>query len=170
MGGMIFVLKDYYSEEKGVLINKAARGLFIVLSMVMVIFGYVGNYIKSHNLERYIQDYDFVDDQHVYVFLAGLPSYTSLVLPFGSAKDLSSIKMISIGWASKMPYVQDALKKYGVNNFEYSICTNDDVLISGSEERMEHLVIFMREHYQKDVEILEYKKGEIFDLKRCKLK
>ncbi|RDH83369.1 MAG: hypothetical protein DIZ78_15360 [endosymbiont of Escarpia spicata] len=170
MGGMVFVLKDYSSEEKGVLINTAARGLFIVLSMAMLIFGYVGNYIKSHNLERYIQDYDFVDDQHVYVFLAGLPSYTSLVLPFRSAKDLSSIKMVSIGWASKMPYVQDVLKEYGINNFEYSICTNDDVLISGSAERIERLVIFMREHYQKDVEILEYKKGEIFDLKRCTLK
>lgn len=170
MGGMVFVLKDYYSEEKGLRINKAARGLFIVLSMVMLIFGYVGNYIKSHKLDRYIQDYDLLDDQHAYVFFAGFPRHTSLVMPFRNAKDLSSIKMVSIGWASKMPYVQDALKEYGIDNFEYSICSNDDVLISGSEERMEHLVVFMREHYQKDVEILEYKKGEIFDLKHCKLK
>ncbi len=170
MGGMVFVLKDYYSEEKGVQINKTARGLFIFFSMVMLIFGYVGNYIKSYNLEHYIRDYDLLDDQHDYVFFAGFPSYTSLVLPFRSEKDLSSIKMVSIGWASKMPYVQDALNKYGITDFEYSICSNDDVLISGSAERMERLVIFMREHYQKDVEILEYKKGEIFDLKRCTLK
>ncbi|MBL3601833.1 MAG: hypothetical protein JMN25_18555 [gamma proteobacterium endosymbiont of Lamellibrachia anaximandri] len=170
MGGMVFVLKDHYSEEKEVQVNKAARGLFIVLSMVMLIIGYIGNYIMSYNLEHYIQDYDFVDDKHAYVFFAGLPSYTSLVVPFRNTNDLSSKKMVSIGWASKMPYVQDALKEYGIDNFEYSICSNDDVLISGSEERMEHLAVFMREHYQKDVEILEYKKGEIFDFKRCTLK
>ncbi|WP_163340990.1 hypothetical protein [Desulfopila sp. IMCC35008] len=147
---------------------------FFVLFFACITFSdYVQNRFDGYYRLEALGELDALDKEAVYVNFGGLNYATLLVRPFNDRQILSEFKFINVGTNGLIPQIQDSFKKYGLVDYEKSLCDNDSVYLKGRSyyeneyDRMFIFKTFMKEHYGQEVHFEEIFNSKRFSYVRC---